>query len=232
MSFRTATIEDDRRYRRSLGDLLSETHDFRLVDSFGTAEAALRRAGADMDADGPVTADEPDWDLVLMDLDLPGMDGIEATGALKEVSPETTVVVLTVFEDPNTVLEAICAGADGYLAKRLPPGEILRELRAVMDGGSPLSPGVARTVLRLVRRLAGDGTGRASGSPGPADFDLTQREEEVLGCLVEGLSYGDAAEELGISLNTVRSHVRSIYAKLQVGNVAEAVSRALREDLV
>lgn len=232
MSFRTVTIEDDRRYRRSLGDLLAETHDFRLVDSFGTAEAALGRIGAGLDDEAAVMAEDPDWDLVLMDLELPGMDGIEATGALKELSPEATVVVLTVFEDPTTVLEAICAGADGYLAKRLPPDEILRELRAVMDGGSPLSPGVARTVLRLVRRLAGDEAGRSSRSPGPTDFGLTGREEEVLACLVEGLSYGDAAAELDISLNTVRSHVRNIYAKLQVGNVAEAVSRALREDLV
>ncbi|MFW6083812.1 MAG: response regulator [Gemmatimonadota bacterium] len=231
MSFRTVTIEDDRRYRRSLGDLLAETHDFRLVDSFGTAEAALRRAGARTDPEGSVTPDDAEWDLVLMDLELPGMDGIEATSALKEVRPETTVVVLTVFDDAATVLEAICAGADGYLAKRLPPEEILRELRAVMGGGSPLSPGIARTVLHLVRRLAGDGRGRARG-PGPADFDLTEREEEVLACLVEGLSYGEAGEELGISLNTVRSHVRSIYAKLQVDNVAEAVGRALREDLV
>lgn len=225
MSFRTVTIEDDRRYRRSLGLLLRETSGFRLVDSFGTAEAALRSIEAASDP-------PPRWDLVLMDLDLPGMDGIQATARLGEVSPETTVVVLTVFEDPGTVLEAICAGADGYLAKRLPPDEIIAELRAVMDGGSPLSPGVARTVLRLVRRLS-DGRPRSrQDGPGPADLDLTPREQDVLACLVEGLTYRGVATELDISTNTVRSHVRSIYAKLQVGNVAEAVNRAIREDLV
>ena len=218
MSFRTVTVEDDRRYRGSLEELLGSTADFELTGSFGTAEAALEksRSGA--------------WDLVLMDLDLPGMDGIEATRRLKATHPEPIVVVLTVFEEPGTVLEAICAGADGYLAKRSPPDEILEELRSVMAGGSPLSPGVARTVLRLLRRL-GDDSERPA--PGGADrVGLTDREREVLGCLVDGLPYKQVADRLGISHNTVRSHVRSIYGKLQVQNVAQAVSRAIREGLV
>lgn len=219
MSFRTVTVEDDRRYRGSLEELLGSTSEFELTGGFGTAEAALERSPSG------------GWDLVLMDLDLPGMDGIEATRRLKASHPETTVVVLTVYEEPGTVLEAICAGADGYLAKRSPPDEILEELRSVMAGGSPLSPGVARTVLRLLRRLGDDDAGRHTAGAA-AEVGLTDREREVLGCLVEGLPYKQVADRLDISHNTVRSHVRSIYGKLQVQNVAQAVSRALREGLV
>jgi DNA-binding NarL/FixJ family response regulator len=166
-----------------------------------------------------------------MDLELPGMDGIEATRRLGQLRPDATVVVLTVFEAPDTVLEAICAGAVGYLEKRLPPGEILAELRSVMAGGSPLSPGIARTVLGLLRRFRDEPGASPSGS-GPSRLGLTDREHEVLRCLVEGLPYKQVAAELGISHNTVRTHVRSVYDKLQVQNVAQAVSRALREGLV
>lgn len=223
MTFRTVTVEDDRRYRRSLEELLGSTPDFDLVHAFGTAEAALAEAEAGEDGDGA-------WDLALMDVDLPGMGGIEATRRLRRSSPGTTVVVLTVFEEPGTVLEAICAGADGYLAKRSAPEEILEELRSVMAGGSPLSPGVARTVLRLLRRL-----GRRDDDVGGrerSDVGLTERERDVLRCLVEGLPYKQVADRLDISHNTVRSHVRNIYGKLQVQNVAQAVGRALREGLV
>lgn len=226
MAFRTVTVEDDRRYRRSLEQLLTATEDFSLAGSFGNAEAAIE--AVDLPGAKPGAAG---WDLVLMDLDLPGMDGVEATRRLRELVPGATVVVLTVFESPATVLEAICAGADGYLAKRLPPEELLDELRSVMAGGSPLSPGIARTVLGIVRRLGSD---RADGglSGGPGRLGLTRRERDVLRCLVDGLPYKQVADELGISHNTVRSHVRSIYGKLQVQNVAQAVGRALREGLV
>ncbi|MFW6090017.1 MAG: LuxR C-terminal-related transcriptional regulator, partial [Gemmatimonadota bacterium] len=194
--------------------------------------AALRKLGRCSGGTEEIaTAAAMRWDLVLLDLALPGMGGIEATTALKQASPDTIVVALTVFEDAGTILEAICAGVDGYLAKRLPPDRIVEELRVVMEGGSPLSPGVARTVLQFVRRLGGRDPSRATG-PKPTDLGLTPREEDVLGCLVEGLKYKDVAAELGISTNTVRSHVRHIYAKLQVGNAAEAVSRAIREGLV
>jgi len=235
---RTVTVEDDRQYRGSLEDLLRSEGDFDVVGSFGTADAAL----ASLPGEG-----EEGWDLVLMDVELPGTSGIEATRRLKEESPDSTVVVLTVFEEPSVVLEAICAGADGYLAKRCRADEILDELSSVVAGGSPLSPGVARTVVRLLRRL---GDAPANGVPANAGRDaegkpkegssargaervgLTDREREVLGCLVEGLPYKQVAERLGISHNTVRSHVRSLYGKLQVHNVAQAVSRALREGLV
>lgn len=225
LTIRTVAIEDDSRYRAGLEALLQHSTEFDLVDSFASADAAI--AALNHRGPGPPRC----WDLVLMDLDLPGTDGIAATRALKDLVPGITVVVLTVFEESHTVLQAICAGADGYLAKRARPDEILTELRAVMLGGAPLSAGVARTVLNLLRRqAAGDRTGRPR--PGAPKLDLTQREHDVLRCLVGGMSYKQVAHELSISHDTVRSHVRNVYSKLQVHNVAEAVSRAIREGMV
>ncbi|NIQ60322.1 MAG: response regulator [Gammaproteobacteria bacterium] len=224
MTHRVVAVEDDRRYRESLHTLFRHTADFDLTATFGSGEAALEHLRA-TEGGGPDS-----WDLVLMDLELPGMSGIEATERIRRSLPAVSVVVLTVFEDPSNVLRAICAGADGYLTKGQPPDELIAELRSVMEGGSPLSPAVARTVLQLLRRLGPE----PGAGPGPGDpaLDLTDREREVLGCLVDGRSYKRTATELGISKNTVRSHVRSIYDKLQVRNVAQAVSRALREGLV
>jgi DNA-binding NarL/FixJ family response regulator len=218
VSIHVVTIEDDPQYRSSLELLLGRARDFELAGSFGSPAAALTR----LEAGG----DGPRWDLVLMDLDLPGMNGIDCTRRIKRVLPDAAVVVLTVFEERATIVEAICAGADGYLLKRTPAAELLTQLRAIARGGAPLSAGVARTVLDLVRRIAP--TTPTDG----ARFELTDRELDVLRCLVEGMSYKRTALHLGISIDTVRGYVRSVYSKLQVHNVAEAVSRALREGIV
>jgi DNA-binding NarL/FixJ family response regulator len=139
------------------------------------------------------------------------------------------VVVVTVFEEPGTVLQAICAGADGYLLKSARAIEIVDQIRSGAGGGAPLTPGVARTLLRVVRRL---GTGEGNGSQSPGRVDLTPREQEVLRALVSGRSYKEVAAHLGIGLGTVQTHVKRIYDKLQVHRVAEAVGRAIREGLV
>lgn len=228
MSVHVVTVEDDRRYRDSLERLLVRTDEFVLVDSFEAAEPALERLEEMDRAERRVP-----WDLVLMDLELPGMSGIDALSRIKELRPDTKVVVLTVFEAHGTVLRAICAGADGYLAKRSSSPEILEELRAVLEGGAPLSSGVAHTVLELLRRgEAATPVGEGGAAGAPRSLDLTERERDVLRCLVDGRSYAGAAAELGISENTVRTHVRSVYSKLRVQNVAEAVSRAVREGLI
>jgi DNA-binding NarL/FixJ family response regulator len=215
---RVVTIEDDPQYRSSLELLFRRAADFELVGSFGSPDEALSRLSSDGESD--------DWQLVLMDLDLPGMNGIACTRRIKQRLPDSAVVVLTVFEERATIVEAICAGADGYLLKRTPASELLGQLRAIAEGGAPISAGVARTVLELVRHLdpapAGD----------PSRFELTEREIEVLRCLVQGMSYKRTAQQLEISLDTVRSHIRNVYSKLQVHTVAEAVSRALREGIV
>ncbi|HSK18900.1 MAG TPA: response regulator transcription factor [Longimicrobiales bacterium] len=194
----------------------------------GTASAGQPDGGGAVS--GTAGAAAAGWDLVLMDIDLPGMNGIACTRQIKQRRPNTAVVVLTVFEERATIVEAICAGADGYLLKRTTAAELLSQLRAIAQGGAPISAGVARTVLDLVRRLGppvpGNGAARAGS------FELTERELDVLRCLVQGMSYKRTAQQLDISLDTVRSHIRSVYSKLQVHSVAEAVSRALREGIV
>jgi len=220
VTIRIAAVEDNNRYRDSLETLLAHAPGFSLAATFGAAPPALAALGA---AAAP-------WDLVLMDLELPGMSGIEATRRVKALSPRTAVVVLTVFEEPATVLEAICAGADGYLLKRTPPERLLAELRSIFEGHSPLSGAVAHTVLDLVRRM---GPGSPAEDPGsPTRLELSEREQEVLRCLVDGMGYKQTAERLAVSLDTVRTYIRRIYGKLQVHSVAEAVSRAVRERLV
>lgn len=219
---RVVTIEDEPDYRSSLGLLFGQTDDFELVASFASPAEALSQLRSD-------EADAAGWDLVLMDVGLPGMDGIECTRRIKRQRPQTAVVVLTVFEERATIVEAICAGADGYLLKRTSAAELLKQLRAIADGGAPISAGVARTVLELVRRLGPDSRADPAAT---ARFELTERELDVLRCLVQGMSYKRTARQLDISLDTVRSHIRSVYSKLQVHSVAEAVSRALREGIV
>jgi DNA-binding NarL/FixJ family response regulator len=224
---RVVTIEDDPQYRSSLELLFRHAGDFELVESFGSPQAALERLDGTPAENG--AAGDPGWELVLMDVDLPGMDGIACTRRIKALLPDAAVVVLTVFEERATIVEAICAGADGYLLKRTPAAELLTQLRAIAVGGAPISAGVARTVLDLLRRL---GPVPARGTDSGPGFELTEREVEVLRCLVQGSSYKRTAQQLDISIDTVRSHVRSVYSKLQVHSVAEAVSRALREGIV
>ncbi|MFN8547184.1 MAG: response regulator transcription factor [Candidatus Eisenbacteria bacterium] len=210
-------VEDDPRYRESLGTLLEHAADFTLTASFSSAVEALPRFQQGLwPKEGPK--------LVLMDIDLPGIRGTEATRLLKRDWPDLLIVMLTVFEEPRDILDAICAGADGYLLKRTPPRELLDQLLVVVDGGAPLTSGVARTVLDLLR-------GPRGLSAPATDIDLTDRERDVLRCLVEGLAYKQTAAALGVSIDTVRTHIRGLYKKLQVHSVAEAVSRALREGL-
>jgi DNA-binding NarL/FixJ family response regulator len=226
VKIRVAIIEDDMRYRASLEALFRHAAEFAVGGSYGSVEAALR-ALDDEKQHGRL----PPWDLVLMDLQLPRMDGIEGTRRIKALLPMVPVVVLTVFEEPRTVLNAISAGADGYLLKHTPPGVLVAELRSVMAGCSPLSAGVARTVLDLLRRTPKERKPSAQAD-GPSRLDLTSREQEVLRCLVQGMAYKQVARHLEISIDTVRSHIRNVYSKLQVHSVAQAVSRAIRERIV
>jgi DNA-binding NarL/FixJ family response regulator len=214
---RVVTVEDDPRYRASLEVLLRYSGDFVLEESFAAPAEAFERLASVSATRGQ----GPGWQLVLMDLDLPD---------IKAALPGVPVIVLTVFEDRASIIEAICAGADGYLLKRTPADDLLVQLRAVLAGGSPLSAGVAKTVLDVVRQVNGRTSPRSQGTP--ETVQLTDRELEVLACLVRGMSYKAAARALGISIDTVRSHIRGVYGKLQVHSVAEAVSRALREGLV
>lgn len=226
MDLRVAVIEDNPTYRQSLETLLAHAPGFALAGSYGSADAAID----DADKQGR-WGNEPHWNVVLMDLELPGTGGIEATRQLKRKSPNLAIVILTVFEEPTTILEAISAGADGYLLKKSSATELLNQLRAIAAGGSPLTAAVARTLLGFIR-ATGQSSGAANKPVSPGRLELTEREHEVLQCLVRGQSYKQCADALHVSLDTVRTHIRAIYRKLQVHSVAEAVARAIREKLV
>lgn len=216
-----ALVEDNARYRESMELLFTHAPGFALSRSVVRAETLLAEFTGDR---------EPPIDLVLMDLELPGIGGIEATRRLKAIRADLPVIALTVFEEPATILEAIAAGVDGYLLKRTSANELLTLLRGVMAGGAPLTPAIARTLLDVVRADSPASDGARSDRPGR--LDLSEREQDVLRGLVRGLGYKQIAEECGTSLDTVRTHVRNVYRKLQVHSVAQAVSRAIRERLV
>lgn len=213
---RVVVIEDDPAYRRSLVTLVAHAPDLEIAGAYGLLSDSLEAAAADVQS----------WGIVLIDLHLPDGSGIDGIRALKALRADLPIIAVTVFEAPKTVLETICAGADGYLLKRAKGSEILGAIRAALSGGSPLTPATARTLLDVLRVQA------APSAPPPSRLDLTDRERDVLRSLASGNGYKRVADDLGVSLDTVRTHVRALYRKLQVHSVAEAVTRALREGLV
>ena len=162
-------------------------------------------------------------DVILTDIGLPGMSGIEGTRVLCERHPHVPVLVLSVYGDDDNVFQAICAGASGYLLKNTPPARLLESLTEVAQGGAPMSPEIARRVVELFRKFR---------PPDRATYHLTPQEIELLKLMVEGHHYKTAADVMGISTNTVSFHLKNIYQKLQVHSKTEAVAKALRERLI
>jgi DNA-binding NarL/FixJ family response regulator len=211
---RVSIIEDQREVREGLEVLVNGTHGFRCVAAYRSMEEALTGLGR---TDGELP------DVILTDLGLPGMSGVEGIRILRERHPAVPVVALTVYDDDRKVFTALCAGASGYLLKNTPPARLLESVREVVDGGAPMSPEVARRVVRLFREFR---------PPERARSNLTHQETELLRLLVEGHHYKTAADKLGITVNTVSFHLRNIYTKLEVHSKTEAVAKALREGLV
>lgn len=220
MGMRIAIVEDDGAYRDAIGAL------FELAGGFGPT-VAFSRADSAIDAARQTSAGPVPWDLMLMDIEMPGTDGIAATAVIKEILPAVPIVMLTSFEDPERILAAIRSGADGYLLKRSDPSDILAEVRSVAAGGSPLTPSIARSILAHVRTLAPP----PAGMPAP-DWKLSDREMDVLRKLVEGMSYKQIADALCVSIDTVRTHLRHVYRKMQVHSAGEAISRAIKSGVV
>lgn len=208
---RVVIIEDLREIRDGLAMLINGTTGFHCVSTYRTMEDAL---------DG-IAASRPD--VILLDIGLPGMDGIAGTRLLRERCSGVPILALTVYDDDDNVFNAICAGASGYLLKNTPPARLLESLREVADGGAPMSPEVARRVVKLFREF------RPSER---AAYRLTPQETELLRLMVEGHYYKTAARDMGISTNTVSFHLKHIYQKLQVHSKTEAVAKALRERLI
>ena len=208
---RTAIIEDQDDIREGLVSLIGFTPGFKSCGSYGSMEEALDR----------IPRDQPD--VVLSDIGLPGMDGIQGIKVLKERFPNLLILMLTVYDDDERIFDALCAGANGYLLKRTPPMRLLESLREAVDGGSAMSPEVASKVISLFREIR---------PPERADYDLTPHELRLLKLLVEGNNYNTAAKELGSSINTVKFYIKRIYEKLQVHSKSEAVAKALIERLL
>lgn len=223
---RIVVVEDDLQYRAYLESVLRYSGDLTWVRGFDGAEQILAEAERARRQRRP-----PDWDLVLVALELGGMGGFACVRSLRAALPDAGIVVLSLRDDPDAGLDAVRAGADGYLLKRAPADQLLAELRATRSGGVPLSAEVSRAVVQALRHRE-PGPGAHVGDRLAKRFELTPRELDVLRCLARGRSYKAAARDLGIGVDTVRTYVRSLYAKLGVHNAAEAVGRAIREGLV
>ena len=208
---KVAIVEDERDIRECLCLLVSGTDGYVCSGSYRTMEEALDKIARQMP------------DVVLSDIGLPGISGIDGVRALKQRFPDLLVLMLTVYDDDDRIFDAMCAGACGYLLKKTPPARLLESLREAVAGGAPMSPEVARRVIGLFRDIR---------PPDRADYHLTPHETRLLKLFVEGHNYKTAAAELHVSVNTVNFHVRSIYDKLQVHSRSEAVAKALRNRLV
>lgn len=204
-------IEDDRDVREGLAALIDGTDGFRCTRSYRSMEEALAEAAIGLS------------DVILTDLGLPGISGIDGIRVLHERYPRVALLALTVYDTNEKVFDALCAGASGYLLKNTPPGRLLEALQEAAKGGAPMSPEVARRVVRLFREFR---------PPEQAAHRLTGQESELLKLLADGHHRKTAAHELGISVNTVGFHLKNIYAKLQVHSKTEAVAKALRQRLI
>jgi DNA-binding NarL/FixJ family response regulator len=208
---KVAIIEDVRALRDGFYMLIDGTEGFRCTGRFRTMEEALDQVGYELP------------DVVLVDIGLPGMSGIEGARLLKQRYPGLALLMLTVYDDDDRIFDAMCAGACGYLLKKTPPARLLESLKEAVQGGAPMSPEVARRVISLFRDIR---------PPDRADYHLTPHETRLLKLLVEGHNYKTAAAHLGVSFNTICFHIKHIYEKLQVHSKSAAVAKALRNRLV
>lgn len=206
-----AIVEDQPQTREGLATLIRGTPGCRLVGAYGSMEEALVALGGAAP------------DVALLDIELPGISGIEGVRRLKQRFPSIQILMLTVFADNDHVFEAICAGASGYLLKDTPPARLTEAVRELVGGGAPMSPEIARMVVGMFSKVA---------PPRTEEHRLSPREVELLKLLAEGHSYKTAAKALSISIDTVRFHIRNIYDKLHVHSKSEAVILALRRGIV
>jgi DNA-binding NarL/FixJ family response regulator len=209
MRIRVSIVEDNRGTRESLTELLTRAPALRFVNAHPTGEDALRQ----------IPTDAPD--VVLMDINLPKMNGIECVAQLKQKLPKTQVLMLTTYEEGDLIFDSLRKGASGYLLKNLPPAELVQAIEQVHAGGAPMSMQIARKVVNHFQQIK---------KPRSEMEQLTKREHEILALLAKGFLYKEIADQLGISLSTVRAHLHTVYEKLHVQSRTEAVVKFLGHD--
>ncbi|MFN8286948.1 MAG: response regulator transcription factor [Chitinophagales bacterium] len=209
---RITIFDDNKRFRESIGVLIETSPDLELAGSFPDVLTVKDNV------------EETFPDVVLMDIDMPSVNGISAVRTIKEKFPTLPVIMLTSFDEDDKVFQSVCAGAVGYLLKNTQPQKLLEAIREVREGGAPMTPSIARKVMLHFQH---------QNSPNPqADYGLSDREKDVLALLVKGYALKMIADELFVSRETVKSHVKNIYAKLHVSCAAEAVAKTLQQKLL
>ena len=215
MPLRIAIFDDNKNIRDSITMLLQTVPEFEITGTYSHV----------LDCLDDVKESNPD--LILMDIEMPGMTGIEAVKQIKASFPQVQILMQTVFEDDDRVFDSICAGASGYILKNHLNVKLIEAIKELQFGGSPMSPSIARKVLNKMQSVAS--VIKPEEAP---DYHLTPREKEVLSCLVNGLSYKMIGSELQIGYETVRSHVKKIYEKLHVASLTEVVAKAINQRIV
>lgn len=209
---RVVIFEDNRSLREGLVAMIGGTQGFECVGAFPNCNNLLKN----------VSQAKPD--VILMDIEMPGINGIEAVSIIKEEFPWIKILMETIFDDDEKIFNSICAGAEGYILKNTSPAEILEAIEEIHEGGSPMTPSIANRVLKMVKHRPETGSRQS--------FDLTDREKEILTCLVKGMSYKMVADTCFISIETVNVHIKNIYRKLQVHSKSEAVAKAIKGRIV
>lgn len=205
-------FEDNRNLREGLCQLIEGSEGFTCAGAFANCLNMIKNI------------EETSPDVILMDIEMPGITGIEAVKLAKEKFPEVKILMETIFDDNDKIFNSICNGAEGYILKNTPPVQILSAIREIYEGGAPMTPSIASKVLKMFKNKPADNTSD--------EFNLTEREKEILKWLVEGMSYKLIADTCFISIDTVSGHIKNIYKKLQVHSKSEAVAKAIKGKIV
>jgi DNA-binding NarL/FixJ family response regulator len=211
MEIKVVIFEDNNSMRGGLMQLINGTNGLICTGAYANCEDLIHRV------------EKSCPDVILMDIGMPGLSGIEGVKLIKNKFPEIKILMQTIFEDDKKIFESICAGAEGYILKNTSPSEILDAIKEIHEGGSPMTPSIANRVLKMLKK---------NQSPEEADFNLTSREKEILLCLVRGLSYKLIADACTISIETVNVHIKNIYKKLHVHSKSQAVAKAIKGNLL